>query len=457
MANEVYLSNLSGQFDYKSILDKYQQLKSQQIALLQSRENTILKKKSVYESFTNSLNALDTTFSNLTDSTIFDKKSVAISDDSVLKVSITDPSKVKKTNINIQVNQLAKNDAWLSQSGVSDKDSGAVASQDGTIELKYAGSTVATIDYDTDDSDSSKPSTLQEIANAINNSQDKVTASIFYDGSNYRLLLNGKDTGKDNTIKLTETGNGDLLNQLQIGTYDSNGDGTDEDHGYVQEAQNAQINVYGTTVESSTNSFENVIDGLKIDVLSTSNSSVNVAIDSDYSDFKKSLQGFIDSYNNIVDFISKNTSKNGTLSGDFTLQQIRSSIFDKLDPLFELGILDVDHTTGKISADDSKLDNQLNSNLDDVKSKISDLKSELGDYVDYITGYDNPIKYKEESLDNQVNSIKDSIQFSAKRLDSEMENLKNQFVWLDKFLGEMNGIKSRLGSLFSSTSSNSKS
>ena len=448
MAGEIYLSNLSGQFDYQSILEKYKELKSQQITLLQNEESKIANQKSAYESFTNSLSALDTTFSNLTDPLTFDQKSVAVSDESVLSVTVTDPSKVSKTNLNITVNQLAKNDAWLSQSGVTDKDSGAVATADGAIDITYNGTTT-TINYDTNTSDSSKPSTLQEIADAINSAQDNVKASIFYDGSNYRLLLSGKDTGASNTISITESGGGDLLNNLQIGTYGGS------DHGHVQSAQDAEISIYGTTVSSSTNSFTNVVDGLKIDVLSTSSSGVDVTVDNDYTDLKKSMQGFIDSYNNIVDFISNNTSKDGALSGDFTLQQIRSSIFDKLDPLFELGILDVDHTTGKISLDSFKFDEELNSDPDNVKTQIENLKSSLGDYMDYITGYDNPIKYKEESLDNQINQIEDSITSLAKRLDEEMENLKKQFVWLDQFLGEMNSVKSRLTSLFATSQTTS--
>ncbi len=445
MAGEIYLSNLSGQFDYQSMLDKYQKLKNQQIALLQEKEAKIYDKKNAYQNFAGLLDNFNSSFEKLTDTTIFDQKVISISNESVLTATITDPSKLKDTNLNIVSKQLAQNDVWLSGDGVTDKDTAAVATASGTIELSYAGSTVATIDYDTDVSDTTKPSTLQEIADAINNAQSNIKASIFFDGTNYRLLLSGADTGANNTIAISETGSGDLLDQLQLGSSYS--------ASHVQSAQNAQIDIYGQTVESSTNTFDKVVDGLRIDILSTSATGVDLTINDDYEPLKTSLSEFIDGYNSIVDFIKDNTSDTGPLSGDFTLHQIRSSIFDKFDPLFEMGVLSVDYTTGKISLDSAELDNQLQNDPDSVKTKIETLKTDLDDYLSYLTGYDSPLDDKDKSLDNQINNIENSIESISKKIDAEMENLKKQFVWLDQFMAQMNDIRNRLTALLPKDSS----
>jgi len=445
MAGEIYLSNLSGQFDYQSMLDKYQKLKNQQIALLQEKEAKIYDKKNAYQNFAGLLDNFNSSFEKLTDTTIFDQKVISISNESVLTATITDPSKLKDTNLNIVSKQLAQNDVWLSGDGVTDKDTAAVATASGTIELSYAGSTVATIDYDTDVSDTTKPSTLQEIADAINNAQSNIKASIFFDGTNYRLLLSGADTGANNTIAISETGSGDLLDQLQLGSSYS--------ASHVQSAQNAQIDIYGQTVESSTNTFDKVVDGLRIDILSTSATGVDLTINDDYEPLKTSLSEFIDGYNSIVDFIKDNTSDTGPLSGDFTLHQIRSSIFDKFDPLFEMGVLSVDYTTGKISLDSAELNNQLQNDPDSVKTKIETLKTDLDDYLSYLTGYDSPLDDKDKSLDNQINNIENSIESISKKIDAEMENLKKQFVWLDQFMAQMNDIRNRLTALLPKDSS----
>ncbi len=443
MAGEIYLSNLSNQFDYQSILDKYEELKNYQVALLQEKEYKIYDKKYAYQSYSDLINTFNGSFEKLTDTALLDQKSVAVSNETVLKATVTDPAKVTQTNISITSNQLAQNDVWLSQSGVADKDTSAVATTAGTIEISYAGNVVASINYDTDTADTTQPSTLQEIADAINAAQDSVNASVFFDGTNYRLLLSGKDTGADNTVSITETGGGDLLDQLQLGSNYSASN--------VQAAQNAQIDIYGQTVESSTNRFDNVIDGLSIELLSTSADAVDVTVSSDYEPLKNSLQEFVDGYNAIVDFVTQYTAQDAPLSGDSFPQQVRSSIFNQFDPLFELGILEVDYTTGKVSINSSELDNQLATNPDNVRTKLEDLNTGLKPYMDYITGYDSPFKDKDKSFDRQITYIEDSIASLVQRIDAEMAILKDQFVWLDQFLAEMNDVSARLASLNTTT------
>ena len=446
MAGEIYLSNLSGQFDYQTILDKYQQLKSQQIAILQEKEAAIYNKKFAYQSFGDLLSSFASSFEKATDLATFDKKNVVVSNENILKATITDSSKMSETNLNIVSKQLAKNDVWLSQSGISNKDTNAVATNNGTIEISYAGAVVATIDYDADTTNATRPSTLQEIADAINSAQDSVNASIFYDGTDFRLILSGANTGASNTISISETGSGDLLDQLELGdSYSSSN---------VQVAQNSELEIYGQIVESSTNIFDSLIDGLRVELLSTSTSGVDISIANNYEDVSNSLQEFVDGYNSIVDFIKENTKEGAPLSGDFTIQRVRSSLFQGFDPLFELDILSVDYNTGKLSLNSSKLDNKLQTDPDLVKIKIEDLNNNLQDYINYITGYDSPIKLKDKTFDKQIDYYEDSIISLAKTLDTQMENLKREFIWLDQFLSQMNDIQMRISSLFLQSPSN---
>ena len=440
MAGEIYLSNLSGQFDYQSILQKFQELKTQQISLLQQKEDQINQKKSAYATFGNMLKTFDNNLDNLLDDTIFDAKTVTISNEDIATATINDASKLNETNITFTAKQLAKNDVWLSQSGVSDKDNDAVATANGTLQIKYAGSEVASIDYTSTDS-------LQDIVNDINSSQDSVIASIFYDGSNYRLLLSGKDTGSSNTIELNETGSGDLLDQLQIGSSYSSS--------HVQSAQNAKINIYGQDVESSTNTFNNVIEGLSIEIKKESTENVNLNIKEDDTPIEENLQELLNSYNSIVDYIKEQTAENAPLSGEYTLHQIRSTIFRNLTPLMESGILDIDHSSGHISINSEKLENQLKNNKEGLQAKIEELDSGLKTYMDFVLDTRGPIKLKEKSFNNQINSIEDRIELTAKRVQAEIDNLKKQFVYLDQFLGQMNDVRSRLSALLPASAQNS--
>lgn len=439
MAGEFFVSNLVGDFDYNQILQQMQSVKSLKVSFLQQKEQQLEQKKSAISNFGSLADELKSIADELTGTSLFDNKSVTASDDSVLSLSVTDPSKASAANLDIQVNQLARNDVWLSQSGTADKSSAAAAAG-GTLQLTFGGEVVATIDYDTDAADAANPSTLQEIADAVNSRQDSVTASIFYDGSSYRLLLSSKETGSANSVGITETGGGDLLDRLQLG------DNYAASH--VKSAQNAQIEIYGQTVESETNGFADVLEGVSISVHSPSASAVNVVITGDLEPAKEKLGEFVAKYNGMVDFVKEKTGEGGALSGEYSLQQIRSSIFSKIAPLFELGIADVDRDTGHISIDETKLDSKMASDLGGVKTKIAELENGLTDYLVLLTGSEGTIKLKEKSFDQQIRRMEDSIAYTAERVNAEIETLRKEFVNLQKLMAKMQGIGSRIESTF---------
>ncbi len=398
------------------------------------------QKKAAFSDFGDIVKEFRDIFDDLVSGDLDYQKKVSVSDENVLSASITNHATAIPTNLDITVNQLAKADTWLSQAGTSDKDSSAVATTAGTLQITYAGNLVATIDYDTDTADSTNPSTLQEIASAINNAQSDVKASIFYDGTNYRLLLTGQETGSTKTISLSDTG--DLLNQLQLGSSFSGS--------HVQTAQNAQIQIYGQTVESETNTFSQVLEGVSFTVKQETTSPVRLTIEKDSEPLKEKLQELFDKYNELVDFIKTNTGEKGVLSGEYTLQSIRSELFSGLSPFMDLGLISVDKDNGHISLDSGKLDDLIQNDPDTLDSKISELKTNLQDYLKAVLDPDGIIKQKDKSYQRQIQNIEDSIELNTKRINQEIQTLKNQFVALQKMMAEFQDIKNRIAGLMGS-------
>ncbi len=440
MAGELFISDLAGGFDYNEILQKVQLLKSQQIAILREREDMLSQKKAAISDFGDIVSEFQDIFDDLTGGDLSYEKQITVSDEDVIEASITNKYKAIPASVDITVNQLAKNDVWLSQGGLADKDTTAVATTSGTLEITYAGNVVATIDYDTDTSDSTKPSTLQEIADAINSAQDDVNATIFFDGTNYKLLISGNDTGTNNTVEFNETGGGDLLNQLQIGSSYTGS--------HVQTAQNAQIEIYGQTVESQSNTFTDVLEGVSFTVKQITTTPINLQISQDENVLKDKLKEFIDKYNEMVDFISTNAGENGVLSGEYTLQSIRSSIFSSFDPLFEIGILSVDRNNGHLSLNESDFDNQMNQDPQVIQDKLDEVEATLDSYLKAVLDTDGIIKQKEKSYERQISNIEDRIELDSKRINQEIETMRMQFVALQKYMAEMQDIRSRIQSAF---------
>lgn len=428
MAGEIYLSNLSGQFDYQQILQKFQQLKFQQVSVLQNQEETIKKQKSAFKSFADLLDAFKKDFEALTSSDILDKKTIQNSDENVASVAISDESKVTAGSLEFSVKQLAKKDVWLSQSGVANR-TDTVASSDGTLTISV-GSQNVDITYSATD-------TLDDIANKINQASDKLTASIFYDGTNYRLIVSSKETGTDNALSFSDTG--DLLSTLKLG---GSGDGS-----HVQQAQNAQIDIYGQTVESQTNTFSNVLDGIDITVKQTSTEPVQVAISDDKDAAKNGIEKLFSAYNSLVDYIKESTGENGDLSGEYSLQSVRSAIFAKLTPFMEKGLIEVDHTNGHISLKNDRFDELYANSKQELKDTLDNVKSSLEPYLDYLFDPEGLIKQKEKSYNRKIDRYEERIEDIVKRIDLETENLKRQFIHLDSMMARMNDIKLRVAAL----------
>jgi len=440
MAGEIYISNLAGTFDYQQLLDTYYQAQMQPVYLLQSQESVLDSKISALNDFASKIDDLYSAFNSLTSTTILDQKSVTSSNETVLTASVYDASKALTGSVSVDVKQLATNDVWLSQASVADLTS-AVAMTSGTIEISYAGNVVATINYDTDTADSTNPSTLQEIASAINNAQDKVRASVIFDGTGYRLLLSGVDTGSSNTISITETGGGDLLDQLQIGSsYPSS---------HVQTAQDAVVSVYGTDISSSTNTFTDAVPGIQFTVKDVGTATITT--DKDFEPFKTALNDFISAYNSLVDFVQTEGGKDGVLSGEATLQTVRSGILSRMQPLVNLGIIEFDKDTGHAILNSTKLDELLLNSEDTVRQAISDLKTSLYDYLVYLKDPRGPIESKEDSLNSQKTSLENQIEQMQKIINDQIELFRQQLIQVQLLQEEMNSIRAKLTSVFGDT------
>ena len=437
MAGELYISNLAGTFDYQEILNLYYQSQSAPINLLKSQESKLSEKESALKEFNSNIQKFYEAFNSLTSSYELEKKNVSISNPSVLSANVLDPLSAQEGSYTVEVNQLAKNDVWLSQKGVSSL-SDPVSTTSGQLTIEYEGQSVAVVDYDEDTSDNAKPSTLTEIANAINSSQDKVVASVIFDGSSYRLLLSGKDTGEKATISIKETGNGDLLDNLELG------DNYSESH--VQVAQDAKITLFGAEINSSTNTFEDAIPGVKITVNSIGTSVINVQ--ADYSQFRNDLTSLINAYNAIVDFISDKAGKDGVLSGDNTLYTVRSSLLSKIQSLFDLGILSVDKDTGHVNLNTSKLDTLLSQNLTEVKTAVSNLRNSLQDYLVFLTSPEGPINSEIKSLESAKEQIEDRIDFMTKMLNEQLEEFKKQLIQVQLLQTKMEELRAKIASTF---------
>jgi flagellar hook-associated protein 2 len=265
--------------------------------------------------------------------------------------------------------------------------------------------------------------TLAGVRDAINAANATVTASIVNNGSGNQLVLTSTDTGQVNSMKIsgisqltydkssgsTSTSGGYTYTiggiTITVGGSNGNGNGNgngdgdgngnnNNDFTEVQAATNALLNVDGVDVAKASNTVTDVINGVTLNLLSTSSgNNINLHIASNQNDVKASVSSFVDAYNKLDTTLRSLTKfdstgkASGVLLGDGTARSVVNqikSVMNKainttggLTTLSQIGI--TFQRDGQLALDSTKLTTAMNTNFGDIATLFtSSLKATDG-------------------------------------------------------------------------------
>ena len=199
--------------------------------------------------------------------------------------------------------------------------------------------------------------------------------------SNGQILITDDSAGDSQlsvTIQTDNAGGG----TLDFGTVDI----TTEGYGMESTAgQDVKVVIDGVAVTRSSNSIDDVISGVTLDIarVDTSDfSTVNITISRDTDSIKGKVNEFTDSYNEIMENVNQHfayneeTKKAGVLSGESTLRTIKSIIQNTISNAIPLLPADSNSLPligitsdkyGKLSVKDSTFLTKINSDFNAVK------------------------------------------------------------------------------------------
>lgn len=191
-------SNISGLMsgtDWNSLIDSLMQLKRRPLTLLENKKKLEELRLSTWNSVSSILNSAKSIASSNNSIEDIIKKNATSSDTDIVTVS-ADSTAINGTHT-IKVSQLALQDKIASQGW---DESTGIASSNGYLNFSVGSGSVTSIAVNSS-------MTISQLANAINESDGDLTATVVNDGSaenNYRLILTGKDSGSSNTITITQ-------------------------------------------------------------------------------------------------------------------------------------------------------------------------------------------------------------------------------------------------------------
>ncbi|WP_018169829.1 flagellar filament capping protein FliD [Thioalkalivibrio sp. ALMg9] len=360
-------------------------------------------------------------------------QSASVSDASV--ASVTADGTAANGSFSLEVNQLAQAQSIASAPGdFADADAEVGAGQ---LEIQVGGGNAITINVEEGD-------TLRDLRNAINEADAGVTASIVNDGNGARLVLNANETGADNTITVsaTEDPAGSGLARLD-------GNSLVE----TRAAQDAEAVINGLTVTSSSNTLDDAVEGLSIELQNTSTGPVNVSVREDQGELRQALQAFVEQYNALVGQTRELTSYNAeedeasVLTGDSTVRGIRSRLGDALmqpaqvpdanaQTLSELGI--VSNRDGTLTFDTSRFNQAMDNNsFDSIAEVVREVGGRMEGVTNTLVGADGLIGARTDGLRNDLERIGQQRERLDIRLERMEERLIGQFSRMDSAVAQM--------------------
>ena len=297
--------------------------------------------------------------------------------------------------------------------------------------------------------DISSSDTLTKIAAKVNEAGMGIQASVVTDvDGKERLMLRSKDSGTGNSF-----------------TVDIDPALTKLGQANAQPAQNAVVKLNGVTVESNSNTFANTIPGMSFSVSEITTNSATMTVKTDTEAIKKSLQEFVDAYNELNDLLSKSTvytaetKTAGVLQGDSatvslqnTLRMLTQGISGSTGAFTRLSDIGIQmRQGGGLTVDSTKLDKGL-ANVDGLKALFANKANSMGQgggiavnfkaVTDKLLAFDGTLNSKTDSLERTLKSNGAEQDKVNKRATTLEERLYKQYSALDGKMSSLNALNS---------------
>jgi flagellar hook-associated protein 2 len=316
----------------------------------------------------------------------------------------------------VSENSMTSNGSYITASTLLDDIDGYSPSQNDTITLEGNGTAVGQAVNTTFAIKST--TTVQDILNQIDASYGNVLAYVTSDG-------------KIQVDDLSGNASSNLIVNLSSSspTLDFGDGNFGAASAELVAGQDASVEVDGVPVTSSSNTLDDVIPGVTLNLLKAdSSTTVNLNVTEDTSAIMTLINNFVTAYNAVASTISTQDSYNtttnatgGVLFGDNTLLNVSSDLTSALlkpvsgvnsnfSTLAQVGIT-VDET-GQMSVDDTTLQGYLQTNFNDVMSL----------FAGQGTTSSNSLSYVADTQDTQPGSYTVDITQAATQSEATSDN-----------------------------------
>ena len=422
--------------DVQGLVAQLMQIESRPLQRLQQKESEFQSQLSAYGRLKSALSAFQTSMGKLASLDKFETYKVLTSEsENDQSFTATVNSDAAPGIFSIDVQNLARANKYGSTTAFADSDTTTFTA---TANLDISdGTDTLSIDIN----GKSLTQIRDEINTAAGANDVGVSASIIQEGpSAFQLVLTATNTGLDNAISVTSTG--DAVTQLDLSE--------------KQTALNANVLVDGNyTLTSDSNTITNAISGVTLNLLKESTVSADLRIERDVEAVKESIGDFVSAFNTMLSTV--NALKKSGLESDSITNSVLFSIRSEFNSnaglsgafnyLSEVGITS-NAKTGELELDSSKLDAAISEDYEAISQLFANdnkgVAFRLEEKMDEFLSFDGLIKSREEGVRARI-KYNESAQINMEyRLEQIEGRLLKQFSALDTIISQSNSTSAYL-------------
>ncbi|MEN3186780.1 MAG: flagellar filament capping protein FliD [Atribacterota bacterium] len=425
------------------VIAKLMEVERLPVTRMEEQKKEYQTKITLLQDLATKLATLKLSADNLKTSSLYRSRVVVSSNETVLTASAQAGAPVGRYTLTVEQIALAHQLA----SGVT-SDPAAQVFGSGTITIQVGSGSPKVINV------SSSKGSLNGIRDLINNAGLPVSATVVGANGEYRLVLLSQITGQDGEVNVAVnlTGGSETLSFSTI-----------------QPPQNARVLLGvasgGSTplsFEFSSNTVQNLLPGVALNLLSASTNPVTVEVKEDTGLLEEQIRRFVESYNDVISLVKEytfydpDTRKKGPFLGNVNLSIIRSQLERIITApvsgvekaVNSLAMLGITLTkTGVLQVENPQaLSEKISQNLSEVEKLFTrGIARSFSEAIQNITRYGSGVIWVEQNmyrtmsdtLDKRIASLEQSLRIREQRLWRQFTNLekylstmKSQSTWL---------------------------
>ena len=407
-----------------------------------------------YSAVKYALSQLKTAFGKLNDASDFSSILPSNTQPSTFGVTASSTAEAGSYSIEVMQTALAQRTASSNFAGRATELNGGAAF---SLNLSIGGVSQGAIAVTT--------ATPAGMVSAINGAKLGVTAQLINTGSGYNVVITG-ETGADQSFSLTsDDGTGTAVTDVAFGTS-------------LQTATDASFKVNGLTVSRSSNTVNDVIDGVTLDFYANTTGAARLDMNRDSAGIKSNIQGLVTAYNDFEETLkilgdrgSEVEEFGGALAGESLLQSVRNQVRNlitntsstpgtTIKAARDVG-LSFDRF-GKLTLDESKLDKALQNNFAEVSTMFSAGTNNKSIYSPAPAGLAGGainsiekmllstglIDTQSKSATSQIAKFKADMTILEDRMEKLMTRYLAQFSAMESIVGSSNSMREGLKGTF---------